>query len=366
MKLQKFNSIKAEKPEKPIESNTPKVPGVHQPWTYPHMRYFAPPDNKRDKVNSCIHSDEYFAQRKWDGASYMFTKDSDGNMGLYSRAISKKTGFFSEKSENVPHIMKQLAKLPNETVVIGEIAYPDGISSNTTEIMGCLPEKAAKRNAEKPIHYYIFDILFYDGECLHTKPAIYRVTKLYSIFKELELESDTVHYVDFVTGGDEIQGFLSQILAEGGEGIVLKKKMAKYEIDGSRPAWNTIKIKQQTTCDVVVTGTVAPTKEYLGKYAEDYPYRDEEGNPVNRLWYHGWINAFEIGLYIGGELKKIGTVASGLNDAIREDAATNPEKYIGRVIECSCMSIDHDNQTMRHPRFIRFRDDKIAKECECL
>ena len=55
--------------------------------------------------------------------------------------------------------------------------------------------------------------------------------------------------------------------------------------------------------------------------------------------------------------------SSGLTDTDREKMSTNPEEYIGHVFEFSCMSIDKKERTLRHPRLVRKREDKNAKDC---
>ena len=331
-------------------------------WTYPHMRYFPCPKGKEDKLKDAMMNGEYFAQRKWDGASYIFSKDENGEVGLHSRTVSRKTGTFSEKSENVPHIIKVLNKLPNKTMVIGEVAYPWGTSKDTTTIMGCLPAKAQARNLENPISYYIFDLLWFDGEDWTSKPAEERIKQLQEIYEKYIYEDDYVKFCEPVF--ENINDYLAEILLNGGEGIVLKMKNKPYDTEGKRPAWHTIKVKQIDTTDVVIMDIEMPTKEYTGKDPENYPYRDEEGNPVNRLWYHGWANAIVIGAYNNkGELIKIGTVASGLTDEMRQDLAENPDKYIMNVAEIEAMSIDKKACTFRHPRFIRMHGDKIKEDC---
>ena len=48
----------------------------------------------------------------------------------------------AEKSENVPHIMEIMDRVPVGTIIIGEIYYPGKRSKDVTPIMGSLPDKA--------------------------------------------------------------------------------------------------------------------------------------------------------------------------------------------------------------------------------
>ena len=113
-------------------------------------------------LKSACNSGEYFGELKKDGYWYQYEK-YEHNSYLFSRSASTVTGLQSEKSANVPHIVDALSSLPDGTILVGEIYYPNGSSKNVTSIMGCLPTKAIERQngSYGKIHYYIHDILMY-------------------------------------------------------------------------------------------------------------------------------------------------------------------------------------------------------------
>ena len=87
--------------------------------------------------------------------------------------------------------------------------------------------------------------------------------------------------------------------------------------------------------------------------------------PVTKAYYYGWKNAIRISAYNNnGELQYIGTVSSGLTDELRADFAENPDKYLGKVVEVNCMSVDSKEHTLRHAYLVRFRDDKSPEDCK--
>ena len=97
--------------------------------------------------------------------------------------MSKKTGEYTEKSDNFPHIKKWAEdNLPNGTILVGEIYIPGGKSNDVTKISGCLPANAYKRQFEsseyQPVHYYIFDIIRFKGEDLCEKDGLSRLLSL--------------------------------------------------------------------------------------------------------------------------------------------------------------------------------------------
>lgn len=345
------------------------------------------PANKKDKLSEICVSGEYFAEEKKDGALYQFCRTDKGNY-LFGRTVSVKNGLLTNKIDNVPHINSALSCLPCGTVIVGEIYISGGTSKNVTSIMGCLPAEAIKRQDKQgKIKYYLHDMIFYNGEDMQSWGAEARYQKLVEAWNKFHLEQfDFLRLAEsFDTG---IEERLSQILAAGGEGIVLKKKDAPYS-EGKRPAWATIKCKQMDTIDLVCTRAIEATKEYTGKELETWPYwqerseRDQNGEytwlssegqyyedylhnphiyrPVTKPYFYGWKTAIGIGAYDDeGNLKEIGTVSSGLTDEMR----AHLDDYVGKVVALQCMSIDRKEKTLRHPIVKAWRDDKNAAECK--
>lgn len=361
-------------------------PGAEDLMIQP-MLIWTLPANKKDKLSEICASGEYFAEEKLDGALYQFCRTDKGNY-LFGRTVSVKNGLLTNKIDNVPHISSALSCLPCGTVIVGEIYVPGGTSKNVTSIMGCLPAEAIKRQDKQgKIKYYLHDMIFYDGEDMQSLGAEVRYQKLVEAWNEFHLEQfDFLRLAEsFDTG---IEERLSQILAAGGEGIVLKKKDAPYS-EGKRPAWATIKCKQMDTIDLVCTRAIEATKEYTGKELETWPYwqerseRNQNGEytwlssegqyyedylhnphiyrPVTKPYFYGWKTAIGIGAYDDeGNLKEIGTVSSGLTDEMR----AHLDGYVGQVVSLQCMSIDRKEKTLRHPIVKVWRDDKNAAECK--
>ena len=361
-------------------------PGAEDLMIQP-MLIWTLPANKKDKLSEICASGEYFAEEKIDGALYQFCRTDKGNY-LFGRTVSVKNGLLTNKIDNVPHINSALSCLPCGTVIIGEIYVPGGTSKNVTSIMGCLPAEAIKRQDKQgKIKYYLHDMIFYNGEDMQSWGAEARYQKLVEAWNEFHLEQfDFLRLAEsFDTG---IEERLSQILAAGGEGIVLKKKDAPYS-EGKRPAWATIKCKQMDTIDLVCTRAIEATKEYTGKELETWPYWQErseqnqngeytwlssEGQyyedylhnphiyrPITKPYFYGWKTAIGIGAYDDeGNLKEIGTVSSGLTDEMRAHLSD----YVGKVVALQCMSIDRKEKTLRHPIVKAWRDDKNAAECK--
>ena len=329
----------------------------------PAMKIWKLPDGKEYMFAELANSGDYFATIKKDGYWYMFEKTDDGVCYMFSRTTSKETGILSEKIANVPHLEAALNCLPNGSILIGEIYYPGKTSKDVTTIMGCLAPKAIQRQEESCglIHYYVHDIIKYNGFDLKNEGAWTRFQVLQKVWEKHQLfnKSEYLEIAEPIL--DNIQEATAEALNNGEEGMVLKKKDVVYSPD-KRPAWSSIKIKKMDYADVVCIGACDATKEYTGKEIESWPYW-VDGVPVTKGYYYGWKTAIRIGAYNDkGELVEIGTVASGLTDELRENLKNFDDYYL-RVCSVQCMEKDKQEHTLRHPFFKGFRDDKDPKDC---
>lgn len=355
------------------------------------MRIWSLPKGKEHLLAEKCSSGEYFGQIKKDGFWYQFNRTANHSY-LFSRNESRDTGLLTEKIGNVPHIKKALEVLPKDTIIIGEIYVPGGTSKDTTRIMGCLPATAIKRQKEEGlIHYYIHDIIAFNGVSMLSMPAMKRYEVLVKVVDTFKLlENDFIELA--MAYSDNLFERIGTALENGEEGMVLKHKTAPYT-PGKKPAWSAIKCKQVDYADVVCMGFEDATKEYDGKELDTWQYWEIEQEsslgkgdwkryklvngvqecikspmfrtiPVTKPYYYGWKTSIIIGAYNEkGELKKIGTVSSGLTDDMKKKITENPDEYIGEVLMVQCMQKDNDAQTLRHPIFKGFRVDKNAKEC---
>lgn len=365
----------------------------------PAMKIWKLPDGKEYMFAELANSGDYFATIKKDGYWYMFEKTDNGICYMFSRTTSKETGILSEKIANVPHLEAALNCLPNGSILIGEIYYPGKTSKDVTTIMGCLAPKAIQRQEESCglIHYYVHDIIKYNGFDLKNEGAWTRFQVLQKVWEKHQLYNKSMYLEIAEPILDNIQEATAEALNNGEEGMVLKKKDVVYSPD-KRPAWSSIKIKKMDYADVICIGTCDATKEYTGKEIETWPYWIIEKNdttfldfnsnlgwsfyekcpigkpicikgigfrtvPVTKGYYYGWKTAIRIGAYNNkGELVEIGTVASGLTDELRENLKNFDDYYL-RVCSVQCMEKDKQEHTLRHPFFKGFRDDKDPKDC---
>lgn len=322
-------------------------------------------EKTKEKVKACMNSGEYFATLKIDGHWFAFKK-VDGQCYLHSRRESVNGGY-ADKIDNIPHIKEVLERIPDNSMIIGEIYIPDGIASDVTKIMGCKPDKAISRQKESGyVYYYIHDVVFWNGEDLRDVGAYERQTVY------LDRLFGRIGYQDYIKRANIVESNIEDFLYEevfpaGGEGIVLTQYNAKY-VSG-RHAWTTLKIKKElsTEADLICTGFIEPTKEYNGDYLESHPYWEDD-TPVSKNYYNGWVGGIKIGAYDNsGSLVELGSV-SGITDETKQQIKESPESFIGRPLSISAMEIMFTEEndglpSFRHPRFISWRDDISSKDC---
>ena len=132
------------------------------------------------------------------------------------------------------------------------------------------------------------------------------------------------------------QDYYDRIVKEGGEGVMIKNRHAPYE-PGKRSK-GLLKVKRVDTWDVVITGFT----EGQGKYS-------------------GLIGAVKYGFNVGGKVVECGQ-ASGMTDEMRVCFSRNRKKFTGKVMELEAQEISK-KLALRHPRFVRMRDDKRWRDC---
>ena len=323
-----------------------------------------------------IFSGDYIGARKIDGAFYKFWKDENGNMELLGRSKGV-GGDYLNKLDWVPQLYEFFNELPNGTCLIGEIYFPGNEGSNkVTSIMGCLKDKAiARQESGAKLHYYIFDVLAFNGMSLLDQPIGFRVETLK--MAEKVHKSEYVEWAKYFEG-KELWDELQKILASGGEGVVITKKGTCYQ-PGKRPARQTLKIKKELseTLDCFFTGRISvPTRLYTGTTLPSWTYWEnvktgekylealykeylngEPIEPVTKPYFFGMAGSLEIGVLKDGKVHPLGWL-SGLSDEIK----SNYKEYKGKCLEVGAMQFTDDG-ALRHAKMIQLRPDLTIQDC---
>lgn len=365
----------------------------------PREKYWAPPASySKEKIISLtdelINSGDYLCSEKIDGNWCAFICQS-GVCKMQTRGVSTVTGTYGEVQEKVPEIFEVLKTAfgQADNFIIGELYYPGGNDKTVGSILRCLPPKAIQRQKNNPLKFYIFDVWCFDGESLMETPFEKRIdyllkvqNKLDSLSYYLDTPTDHIYIAEYLDAKGSAYNLLQNVLSRGGEGVVLQRKNGLPE-PGKRPARKSLKIKKeiQSDLDVVCMGFNQPTRAYTGIAVEFWPYWEDvktgekihdhmyieysDGSlniePVTKSYFYGWCGSIVCGVYRDGKLVKVCDV-SGLTDDIRADMKEHPDNYLNHPLRISGMEFTEPQkgeQSVRHPRFIGFRDDINAEDC---
>lgn len=342
-------------------------------WVHP-ASYSA--ERKKTETREMIFSGNYYGAIKVDGYYERLIKDEDGNCFMIARNRNVK-GESVDKVEWVPQLESFFEDLPNGTVLLAECYLPNNEGSKKiTSLLGCLKDKCIARQKDKKLHFYVFDIMTYNNESYVNMPFADRINELNNICRTHPHEY--VEYAEYFCG-EELWNKLQMALAEGREGMVIMRSDAKVYFKRT-PARVSLKIKKELTetIDCFVIGVNPPTRLYNGKEIESWKYWEDcrtgelynkimykeyaagaAIEPVTKNYFNKWAGSLKLGLMKNGEEIYFGDL-SGLT----EEILSNWKNYIGKVVEVGGMEIDKESGHIRHPRFMKWREDKTKQECD--
>ena len=256
-------------------------------------------------------------------------------LGIY---LKGKVNFYSRTGKtfaNYEHIEQQLEqavagfdKIPMvEGEDYREAMLFDGeiMSGEFNETVGAAHRKEQAVNSE----YYIFEAMsLSDFDNGTGEDYITRRARLQIFFRESAdaMEHLQLPPVFMMNNHDDIYTKHVEIMASGGEGVIVKPTTGMYE---KKRSHNWLKIKDHNSADCLITGYIEGTGKLVGK-----------------------IGAFIVD-FNGVNVK----VGSGLNDELRNEIALGDPEQIGRMIQVDYHEVTPD-KSLRHPTFVRFRDDK--------
>lgn len=351
----------------------------------------------------------YIGEEKLDGHRSTMCITEQGNR-FFSRRISKKTGWYSENTDCIPHLRDYVGFSDYMgTILDGEITMPSGIFADVQGVLGALPETALQKQLEAGFAVFnAFDILYYKGVNIQKFPLWKR--KLYlakvlrenynSCFKEVPFYATArtiERWIKLKDSHEEGKWYFDPIPTcissfkqlcqdewkKGHEGLILKNIDAPYSQKRSK---DFLKIKKCKKYDVVIMGYGEPTVWYDGKTLDEkgtWDYwadaedemdcviqtmtREEAENdgllPVTKPHAMDWIGALIVGVWKGKKLVKVAE-AKGITDADQEYIKANKKKLIGTAVEIEAQEIiDIKTGSLRHPRFSRWREDKNGEDC---
>jgi bifunctional non-homologous end joining protein LigD len=282
------------------------------------------------------HPDWIF-EVKWDGYRAV-AEISGGEVSLYSRNLIL-------LNRKYPPIAEALRKLSFDAVLDGEIVVVDERGHPDFQKLQHYRESAGGH-----LLYYIFDCLYFQGHDLTGLPLLRRKELLKRILPPIP----NIRFSEHVR--EEGVLFFAVARQKGLEGIVAKQARSLYRPGSRSRQW--LKVKTRLTQECVIAGFTRPRggRRHFGTLV--------------------------LGVYDGGELVCVGHAGGGftgkelqeirerLEPLIQKDCPfgaapkTNaPVTWVKPELVCEvALSGWTEDAVMRHPVFLRLREDKAAGE----
>ena len=264
---------------------------------------------------------------KLDGIRCTFIINHDGSMVAYSRQGKKIEG------------LKQIQNAIGNMMLKGYMLDGELIRKNTENISSEENFKLttgivnSKDSNKENLEFVVFDIVPLEDYLKQECKLTYR-QRLNLLISKIGIGNEFVRMVPYYGSTNDPQVVyekLEEVINKGQEGLMLNTFNGLYKF-GKRSS-DVLKVKGSYTCDlrcIAIEEGDGKFKGTLGKLVVDY-------------------KGFEV------------RVGSGLTDEDRNNIWNNPESAIGQIIEVKYMQESQDengNLSLRHPVFIRIREDK--------
>jgi bifunctional non-homologous end joining protein LigD len=274
---------------------------------------------------------------KWDGYRAI-TEKNENEILLYSR-----NGLNFQQT--YPVVVEELKSIDADCVLDGEIVVLNDQGKPDFQLLQHYSE-----NQNRPIQYYIFDLLELNGKDTTSLPLIDRKELLHEIIPE----NAVIKYSDHIL--EKGKEFFEVSKEQNLEGIMAKKTDSKYYPGRRTTDW--LKIKNHKTAETIIAGYTKP--EGSRKFFRSIILAEKEGN----------------------EFKYVGNAGSGFNDQSlkelydlmqpliqKESPFSEKIKNISSVTwirpelicEIKYSEITADGK-FRHPVFLHVRNDKTVDE----
>ena len=288
-------------------------------------------------VKKPFDNPDWIFEVKWDGYRAI-AQVSNKQALLYSRNQNSLTNRFSP-------IAVSLEKLGFDAVFDGEVVALDKAGLPDFQML-----QDYKKYPGGRLVYYVFDILYYRGRDLTKLPLIKRK----ELLKKILPASGNIRVSDHVW--KDGVAFFKAVKKKGLEGIVAKNSKSPYVPGERSPHW--LKIKNRVSQDCVIAGFTTPrgARGYfgslvLGVYEKgSLTYAGHSGGGFSRASLKA----------IYGSLKPLSKKKCPFKTKPPEDT---PITWIKPVLVCEVTFTGWTNAgIMRHPVFLRIREDKTAEE----
>ena len=290
---------------------------------------------------------------KYDGARVQIHKDGK-RVRIFSRRLEDVTRSLPEIVRLAQEVRADKAILDGEVVAIGKDSRPLAFQ----EILKRFRRKynVEKQAKETPLHLFLFDLIYLDGQSTVDLPLTRRRELLEGIADPSILADQVIS--DSVQRAEEIY---HQALEKGHEGLILKNSMSVYAPGKRGKNWLKIKPVMETL-DLAVIGAKwgeGRRASFLGSYR--LACLDEA---TNKLLDIGWVAT-------GLTDEALAELTELFRELILVQNGMEVELKPAVIFEVAYEEIQKSQSyssgyALRFPRLVRVRDDKSLEEADSL
>jgi len=301
-------------------------------------------------VEAPPEGDDWLHEQKLDGYRIGARVDAaEGGVRLWSRRGQDWTDAFPSVAAAVAALGARRALLDGEVAVL----LPNGVTSF---------QALQARGAGTALTYFVFDLLYLDGDDLRPLPLEERKRRLRALLDGARAGSgkhaDVLRYSDHIAGSGA--AFFAQACKLGLEGIVSKRRDAAYH-GGRNMDWRKAKCLRRQ--ELVIGGFTEPEGSRVGLGSLVLGYYD---GPRLR-WAGsvgtgpGWTADFLRDLR--QRLDRIETAAAPFDPPVADPWLRRHARWVRPelVAEIAFAEWTHDNR-IRHPSMQGLRADKAARD----
>jgi bifunctional non-homologous end joining protein LigD len=249
--------------------------------------------------------------------------------------------------------VRALGKLPNETVVDGELVALDESGR---------PSFNALQNQAAAVSYYLFDVLVLAGKDLTQQPLeARRALLLDKVFAKL---SEPIRQAPVLEG--RLADLLTAVRTYGFEGLIAKRRDSLYEPGKRSGAWRKMRVNQEQ--EFVIGGYTPSATSFdalvFGYYEGDkliYVAKTRNGfTPRTRLDLFKYLQKLKIDVCPFANLPEPrgGRWGAGLTAAKMAECRWVKPELVGQFEFVEWTPDNH----LRHSRFVGVREDKNPRD----
>ena len=289
------------------------------------------------ETDKAFNDKDWIFEIKWDGYRAI-AEIEEGEVQLYSRnGLS-----FNSK---YPIVANELKKIKHDAVLDGEIVILDEEGRSSFQKLQHYEE-----NTQYPICYCVFDLLELNGQDICDQPLLERKKLLRALLRK----NNVIKYSDHIA--EKGIDFFNLTGKQGLEGIMGKDGKSLYQKGVRTTDW--LKIKHHKSDELIIVGYTQPTgsRKYFGALV--LAVRDKNGLKYAGHTGSGFTERSLKEVY--DKLKPLKTEKSPFAEKVKTNM---PVTWVKPKYVCEIKFTEWTSDgKMRHPIFLRMREDKTTKE----